>query len=132
MIMALDRLNLCTYNCNGIGKNPKRKKVIKWIKKHCSCIIFLQETHTSSQSEIAWLKDVGATHKAYLSHGCSNARGVCTLVPIEINKNIVVESLDSEGRYVILRLALFGEQYLLVNIYAPTQDKIQEQLAFFT
>ena len=130
MIADKNVIDVCTANCNGIGLNPKRQKVLKWLIKHNKGVIFLQETHTTKITMESWLKDVGSNHTAYLSHGTSNTKGVCTLIPEELSAHISHETIDDNGRYVVLKLSLEQEDYLLINVYAPTKDKVTEQIEF--
>ena len=57
-----------------------------------------------------------------LSFGASNARGVAIL--IRNNFGCLFEEIvaDTQGRFLILKVVLCGEQTLLVNIYGPNRD----------
>jgi len=131
MIMDESMINIITYNCNGLGKNPKRTRVFRWIKKNFGGIIYLQETHTTSRLEGEWKNNIGKQYQSYFSHGESNQRGVCTLLPKSLVKNVINVETDSNGRYVIIQLEMQKNMYTLVNIYAPTQDMVKEQLEFY-
>ena len=57
-----------------------------------------------------------------LSFGASNARGVAIL--IRNNFGCLVEEIvaDTQGKFLILKVVLCGEQTLLVDIYGPNRD----------
>ena len=57
----------------------------------------------------------------FRSHGANNARGVAIL--IRNNFDCVVEETDhTNGRFIILKVILTGEQAVLVNVYGPNRD----------
>jgi len=58
----------------------------------------------------------------YYSHGANNARGVAILIRNKFDC-IVQESVpDADGRFLMLKVLLDGEQALLVNVYGPDRD----------
>ena len=74
-----------------------------------------------------WCKEWGGD--MYFSHGSVNSKGVAILFPpnvdIEINR---IESDD--GRFLAIDMLLEKTHILLINIYAPTKDKENDQVAF--
>ena len=64
----------------------------------------------------------------FCSHGANNARGVAILIRnnfVIINFDCTVEEsgiVDSNGRFIILKVPLSREPALLVNIYARNRD----------
>jgi len=63
------------------------------------------------------------------SHGANNARDVALL--IRNNFDFVVEesAIDTNGRFIILKVLLSGEPGLSGNIYVPNRD--DELVAFY-
>ena len=88
----------------------------------------LQETHTSENCEKRW-EDL-ANAKCYFSHGTSNSRGVATMIPKDMNVKVNNIRRDSNGRFLILEVLIEDACYVLVNTYAPTKDKVNQQLNF--
>ena len=125
-----EELHIVSLNCNGLGQKPKRVKIFKWLKREFKGVYCLQETYSTEKVEKSWLRDIGHQHKLYCSHGASNSRGVCTIVPKSLAKFITKTSKDEEGRYIALQFHLGGKNYTIVNIYAPTQEKTVEQLEY--
>ena len=57
----------------------KRTTLYKWLSSNFTGITFLQEVHSTLDSEQSWSTDF--TGYVFYSHGTSNARGVCILIP---------------------------------------------------
>jgi hypothetical protein len=59
------------------------------------------------------------------------ARGVITIIPKSIA--FVLENVehDSLGRYIIVTGMFSGKKLTIVNFYAPTQDKPDQQVKIF-
>ena len=66
------------------------------------------------------------------SHGTSVSREVAILIPknIKIDLNILSTKKDTQGRILIIECKLEEKICILVNIYAPTNDKPNEQIFF--
>ena len=60
--------------------------------------------------------------QAFWSHGTSTARGVCILISKKLNLEIQQFVKDTQGRYIILKCKIDGEEIVLANIYAPNTD----------
>ena len=88
---------------------------------------FPSRNHSTQENEACWQKEWGAT--LISSHWANNARGVAIL--IRNNFDCVVEDsvIDSNGRFIILKVLLNGEPTLLVNMYGPNRDN--ELVAFY-
>ena len=116
-----------SLNTRGISNYRKRRTIFTWLRKQKPDVIFLQETHSTQGNEACLQKEWGAT--LICSHGANNARGVAIL--IRNNFDCVVEDsvIDSNGRFIILKVLLSGEPTLLVNMYGPNRDN--ELVAFY-
>lgn len=64
----------------------------------------------------------------FCSHGANNARGVAILIRNKFDCIVEETVADANGRFIILKVLLKGEQALLVNIYGPNRDN---ELAVF-
>ena len=56
---ALADLRVGCYNCNGMGGKHKRDQVLNWLKTKIENIIFIQETHSTKETEADWKKTWG-------------------------------------------------------------------------
>ena len=77
----LPGLKVGTLNVNGLGNNVKRGEVLKWLTLKGEDIIILQETHSTTDIENRWLRELG--RKVYFNNGTSNALGTAIII---INK----------------------------------------------
>jgi len=124
--------NLVTFNCKGIGDKRKRVEIFKWLKREHPGVCFLQETHSSKKNETRWQTDLGRQYRIYYSHGTSGAKGVATIIPQKLVRNVISETRDGNGRFMILRLKTEHGIVCLMNVYGPTQDFPKEQIEFLT
>ena len=109
-----------SLNVRGISNFRKRKTIFTGCRKQKADVIFLQETHSIKDNETIWKREWAAL--LFCSHGANNARGVAIL--IRNNFDCVVEEtvVDTNGRFIILKVILKGEQAVLVNVYGPNRD----------
>jgi exodeoxyribonuclease-3 len=122
---------MLSLNVRGIGDGTKRREIFRWLKRYHkgnNSIVLLQETHSTLNSEEKWVQEWGS--KIYFSHGTNNARGVAILMPMEYNFDINELWKDIDGRIIALTLKVDERMYNVVNVYAPTKDKVTEQLEF--
>ena len=116
-----------SLSARGIGNYRKRRTIFTWLRKQKPDVVFLQETHSTQGNEVCWRKEWGAT--LFCSHGANNARGVAILIRNNFDCKVEESVIDTNGRFIILRVLLSGEPALLVNIYGPNRDN--ELVAFY-
>ena len=126
--MAVSEINITIVNCNGLGTNPKRIRVLKWLKHQFKGILLLQETHTTKKIEPKWKMEIGTQYEPYFSHGKSNKRGVCTIIPRGLVKSVIKTEEDEDGRYLLVQIEINKTVYTIVNVYFPTQEFVTEQI----
>ena len=92
--------------------------IFSWCRRRRADVIFLQETHSSSEIESKWKNEWG--NKIVFSHGKTNARGVCILISKGVaDFQIKKEIIDTNGRFIINFVTIEDEDYVLVNVYGP-------------
>ena len=123
-----DILNLYSLNVRGLQGMSKRKQVLNWLKRYNKGIILLQETHTSFKDEIWFEKCWEST--VFFSHGSTNAKGVCILIPKTIKANCTLHYRDTDGRILIVKIALEDTEYFVCNVYSPVSSHEKDQLTF--
>ena len=121
-------ITIFCFNARGLGNKIKRIAIFEWLKSKKGDIFFIQETHSSHEFETAWKEQWGG--EIFFSHGKSNSRGVAILIAPETD--VIINSIvhDEEGRCLVLECNLNEINYTLVNIYAPTIDKVTDQANF--
>ena len=80
----------------------------------------MQETHSTERNDAAWEREWGAP--LYYSHGANYARSVSILIRNNFDCIVQESAIDADGRFVMLKVLLIGEQELLVNVYGPNRD----------
>ena len=85
----------------------QKAKDIWLCQKHVSRkgVIFLQETHSVQKDEQVWTNQVGCgMGSMFFSHGKSEVRGDLTAFREGIKYKVTEKHIDTEGRYIVLRL----------------------------
>ena len=124
----MDNLNIYSMNCNGLRDKKKRQTVLNFFNRKGRCIVMLQETHSAVDSESIWSNLTGG--RCFFSHGDTNSRGV-SIILLDDEISVKDVKLDTEGRYLLMKIEWQGDLLVLINIYAPTKDKNTEQETFF-
>ena len=63
-----------------------------------------------------------------MSHGTSNSKGVAILFGEQLDYSIVKKIIDQNGRFILVLCLLQGNTFLLINSYAPNDEKNQVSL----
>jgi len=120
-------MNIVSFNVNGIGQRNKRTSIFQKLLS-LNTIAFLQETHSESSYERSWKQEWPG--QIFFSHGTSNSRGVCIMIPNNIPCDIQDKIIDDEGRYIILKVKIETQIFILCNVYAPTREYKLQQINF--
>ena len=124
-MMAVDSdFDICTYNCNGINDNKKRKDVFDFLRQQKCNIYFLQETHLKYDDESfirsCWGYDI------WLAGSESNKNGVAILFNNNFEYKLHNIIRDPDGCFIIMDVELLKKRVTLVNLYGPSAgDKPQ-------
>ena len=131
--MAGGHINLCSYNCNGLGDHLKRKDIFDYLRTHNFDICLLQETHLLASQENFIRSCWG--FEVVLAGNSTNSNGVAILFSNSFDFKILNCLRDTNGRYIFLDLELENNRIHLINIYAPSTgdhpdffEKIYESL----
>lgn len=120
MSPKLISMRLTTWNVNGLGNPIKRKKVMTSLKREKYDVIFLQETHMSTEESKrlcgGWIGHV------FYSVGSSKSKGVIILISKHLQFKCIKQITDDLGRIVIVLAEIQGQTLILANIYAPNGD----------
>ena len=111
---------MLSLNVRGLSNFKKRRAIFAWCRKQNAHIIFLQETHSTVNSEKQWKAEWGAPLE--LAHGSSNSRGVAILFRKGFDCKIIKKIIDPSGRYISIQAQINDENYFLVNVYGPNND----------
>ena len=113
-------------------RSKKRIGLIKYFKSKLNHngVLFLQETHSSTKGENAWMNVFN--YPVFFSHGASNT---CSVLIVYLGKKSFIlneQKTGKSGIILILNIMLDADQYILINLYNANteteQVKILEEL----
>ena len=111
-------------NCRGLSGQKKRRDVLNYFKKSAFDVIFLQDTHISTNSlsyfDMLW------PGKCYHAIKTSNSRGTSILFKCNLQYDVVSEIYGEDGNYVAIVCTIDTNIYTFFSIYGPNED-----MAFF-
>ena len=93
---------MLSLNVRGLGNFKKRRAIFAWCRKQNANVIFLQETHSTDDSEKQWKAEWGAPLE--LAHGSSNSRGVPILFRKRFDCKIIKKLLIPLGDSLVFKL----------------------------
>uniref|UniRef100_A0A1A8PUF6 Reverse transcriptase domain-containing protein n=2 Tax=Nothobranchius rachovii TaxID=451742 RepID=A0A1A8PUF6_9TELE len=123
-------LKIVSLNVNGLSSPIKRKRVLTKFKKEGTQVAFLQETHMSKQ-EHEKLKAFGYLNTFYSSCKNTRKRGVAILISNLLSFELISETVDKEGRFIIVKGRIHNVVITLVNIYVPPESDKNFLKTFF-
>ena len=85
-------------------------------------IFCLQEIFSKKEHETIWCAEWGG--QIVFSHGSEHFRGLCILAKPNGYPLETIQS-DEEGQYILTDLKLTTEKLFVVNVYAPTDCRLQ-------
>lgn len=124
----MDSLKVVSWNVNGLNNPIKRRLVFDKLRKSKAQVMLLQETHSSSQSSKLWEQEWGGD--IFLNHFSQNSRGVAILIDRQVSIQVLNRVSDGEGRFLGVDLEWGDDIFTACSVYAPTQDKSNEQIKF--
>ena len=112
-------VNIVSLNVRGLANERKRRSIFKACRDRAQ-IILLQETHSSLNDEPIWKNEWGG--KIIFSHAKTNSRGTCIMFRKDLNYKVVKETIDDDGRFIIVEINIDEVNLVICNIYAPNSD----------
>ena len=119
------KLKILSLNVRGIRNPNKRRAMFCYLKRQKSTIFCLQETYSQPDDEKIWSAVWGG--KILFCHRTAHSKGVCILLNPNSSFNFDVVQSDPQGRILISKLKIFEETFFIVNIYAPTDYREQNE-----
>ena len=117
-----------SYNVNRLGDDWKHRKIFNYIKKHTSgkAVVSLQETH--SVQKIEKIFEYQWKGEVLFSHGTSSCRRGCICFRCDLDYKTFEVINDKDVRYIIARMEIQGQPYVLINCYAPNSETGQAEI----
>ena len=118
-------LKVISLNVRGIRNQNKRRAIFCYLKQQKATNFCLQETYSQPDDERIWSAEWGG--KISFCHGTVHSKGVCILLNPNSTSNFNVIQTDPQGRILISKLKICEETFFIVNIYAPTDYRDQNE-----
>jgi exonuclease III len=125
--MSKSNIKSISLNVRGINELKKRRSVFNYLRRKNADVIFLQETFSDVTNEREWSKEWGG--KTVFVHGTKHSCGVAVLFKKGLDCQVDDCFCDRSGRYIVLKVKIADEIYVLVNVYAPCTEN--QQVQFF-
>ena len=117
---SASKLKIISFNANSIGKHPKRRQVLCFLKKKNPDLLLIVDTRFSKDIENSVKTEWGG--QVLFSSFSSQSRGVA----IFIRKNLPIKILDKfndgEGNLLCLLIEYEGKKIILEGLYGPNLD----------
>lgn len=113
-------ININSFNCAGIANKSKRNTFFKALNQDKNDIIFLQETHATTNDEKLWQLEWEG--KIYFANNSRRSCGVAILFKKSLNFHVKRILCDPDGRFLIINTDVLQTDLILVNIYAPNSN----------
>lgn len=124
----MSNIKVISLNVNGIANAVKRKIVFNTLRAQNADVYFIQETHCTDHLGKLWTNEWGG--QVFYSHGSPSSRGVAILFNRNTDFKVLSQVSDREGRFLGMDVQIGDQVLTLGSVYAPTQDKPKQQLAF--
>ena len=119
------KLKILSLNVRGIRNPNKRRAMFCYLKQQKATIFCLQETYSQPDDEKLWSAEWGG--KILFYHRTAHSKGVCILLNPNSSINFDVVQSDHQGTILISKLKIFEETFFIVNIYALTDYREQNE-----
>ena len=118
-------INFVSNNANGLRSSKKRIKIFEYLKSKIfnDGIIFLQESHSSENTQNEWINDFKG--ELYFSHGTTNSCGVVIAFVTRKKVSVSKVSKDKKGRILILEVTIEDSTFVLINLYNANTEPEQ-------
>ena len=123
MVDKMNKYVIITWNVRGLGSPVKRQKIYAYLCRRGVHVAFLQETHLA-KGEAAKLQKRWRG-KIYATETSAFARGALIWVRPGVPLETTDVRLDKNGRWVMLKGHLNGQEITLGNLYAPNQGQLE-------
>ena len=125
-----------SLNVRGIKTDEKREELFHWLKSRNTLFFLIVDTHCNHPNlagkwKKQWSKD---ETDSLWSLGTNRQKGVAILINPRLKKEGISysnEMIDSNGRYIKIKVNIHGTFYRLVCIYAPPNDLAHQRVKFF-
>ena len=108
----MTNLQFMSMNCRGLSSQQKRRDVLNYLRNSKYNVIFLQDTHISTDS--IKLFDTLWPGTCYHSCGTFNSRGSSILIRRNLQHDIIAEQYEPNGNYAAIVCKIVSQVYTLL------------------
>jgi len=116
----MSNFKISSLNVNGARDVSKRAQIYELMKLKNIDVMFLQETHSTKENEVEWMKEwegnIVLSHKTALSAGVAVLFSK-TCLPISYDVTEVIQ-----GRLIKIKATFENVTLELINVYAPVKS----------
>lgn len=116
--MTQEDLKIVSFNVNGVLNPVKRSKMLSKMKRDRARVAYLQEMHLNDK-EHEKLRRMGFKTIFFSSYKNNHKRGLVILISNTIGFEQTFEHKEKEGRFILVRGTIAGNDIAPLNIYAP-------------
>ena len=118
--VSASKLKIIAFNANSIGKQPKRRQVLCFLRKKDPDLLVILDTRFSKDIENSVKAEWGG--QVLFSSFSSQARGVAIFVKKNLPIKILDKFNDQNGNILGLLIEYEGKRILLEGLYGPNGD----------
>ena len=118
--VSASKLKLVAFNANSIGKNPKRRQVLHFLKKKNPDLLVVVDTRFSKEVENTVKVEWGS--QVLFSSFSSQSRGVAIFIKKDLPLKILDKFGDKNGNLLSILVEYENKRILLEGIYGPNGD----------
>ena len=120
MINSASRFRIIGFNANSIGKNPKRGKVLHFLKKKNPDFLFIFDSRICKSIEGIVKEEWGG--QCLFNSFSSQSRGVALFLKKGNLARILDKACDANGNILAILIEYENRRLLLEGIYGPNED----------
>ena len=113
---SASKFKVIGFNCNSIGKNPKRSKVLHFLRKKNPDLLIVVDTRIASNIQNTVKEEWGG--QVLFSSFDSQSRGVALFIKKNLPIKILVKFNDSEGNLLCVLIEFENKRLLLKEFMA--------------
>ena len=119
--MVGEKVKIIALNCQGLGKEKKRRDIMLNLRNKKYSIVCLIDTHFAKSQERQITNEWGFT--TFFSSFSTLSRGVAILFNNNIEFKIHSQYNDTNGNLLLLDIEIDEHRITLVTIYGPNKDE---------
>uniref|UniRef100_A0A803J6R9 Reverse transcriptase domain-containing protein n=1 Tax=Xenopus tropicalis TaxID=8364 RepID=A0A803J6R9_XENTR len=111
------QLHISSLNVKGLNSPQKRKLLLNWAQDSKIDILCIQETHLAGKDHPKLVSR--HFNEIIYANAPVKKNGVAILFRKSLPIKVIETQADKKGRFLIVKLEVFSQSYLLLNLYAP-------------